>query len=281
MKIKITSDSTCDLSPELVQKFDIGVVPLSVAFGEDIRKDGVSAVPEDIYDFVARTGTLPKTSAVNVEEYTDFFRPWREQGYEVVHFNISALFSSSHQNACVAAEELGGVHVVDSRNLSTGQGLLVLHAAELARQGLSAAEIAQACRKLAPKVEASFVIDSLEYLHKGGRCSALARFGANLMKLKPCIEVRDGAMEPGKKYRGAIDSVILDYIRDRLSGREDIDPHRVFVTHTCRERETVEAAKRLVQELAPYFDEVLETTAGLTVTTHCGPDTLGVLFMRK
>ncbi len=281
MKVKITSDSTCDLSPELVAQYDIGILPLLITFGEKAFRDGVDTSPEDIYRYVQETGTLPKTCALNSSEYDEFFRKWTEEGYALVHFCIGGHFSSTCQNAKIAAEQFEQVYVVDSQNLSTGQGLLVLRAAELARQGLSAKEIAEACDALAPKVEASFVLDDLEYLVKGGRCSGVAAFGANLLKLKPCIEVRGGVMEPAKKYRGKIQNVFLEYVTDKLTGREDLDKSRVFITHTRCEPEWVEAALQKVQELAPDFAEVLETTAGATVTTHCGPSTLGVLFIRK
>ena len=173
------------------------------------------------------------------------------------------------------------VYVVDSENLSTGQGLLVLRAAELQKEGICAEEIYKTCTALAPFVEASFVLDDLEYLVKGGRCSGVAAFGANLLKLKPCIEVRAGVMEPSKKYRGKIQNVILDYVTDRLTGRDDLDKSRIFITHTRCDPEWVEAARKRVIELVPDFEEILETTAGATVTTHCGPSTLGVLYIRK
>lgn len=232
MKVKITSDSTCDLSPELIEKYDIAITPLSVHCGDQVGRDGVEITPETIYDYVDASGQLPRTSAVNVFDYVREFRSWHQQGYSVVHFCISSDFSSSYQNACMAAADVGDVYVVDSRNLSTGQGLLVLHGAELAAAGHTAEEIQRACTDLAPRVEASFVIDRLDYLYKGGRCSALSAFGGNLLKLKPCIEVKDGKMTPGKKYRGPIDKVMLQYTQDRLQGRDDINRHRVFITHT-------------------------------------------------
>lgn len=280
MKVKITSDSTCDLSPELIQRYDIGILPLLITFGEKACRDGVDIVPEDIYRFVAETGTLPKTCALNIAEYEDFFRSWTEQGYTLVHFCIGGGFSSTCQNAQAAAAEIQNVFVVDSQNLSSGQGLLVIRAAELAREGLSAEEIQKASIDLAPKVEASFVLDDLEYLVKGGRCSGVAAFGANLLKLKPCIEVRGGSMEPAKKYRGRIRNVILEYVTDRLADRTDLDKRRIFITHTRCDPEWIEAVKQRVMELVPDFEEILETTAGATVTTHCGPSTLGVLFIR-
>ena len=281
MNIKITSDSTCDLSPELIRKYDIGILPLLITFGEEVFRDGIDTTPDDIYRFVEETGSLPKTCALNISEYEDFFRSWTDKGYTLVHFCIGSKFSSTCQNARTAAAEMENVFVVDSENLSAGQGLLVLRAAELAREGLSAADIARICAELAPKVEASFVLDDLEYLVKGGRCSGVAAFGANLLKLKPCIEVRSGNMIPGKKYRGKIRHVILDYVEDRLTGRDDLDKQRIFITHTRCDPEWVEAVRKRVQELVPDFAEILETTAGATVTTHCGPSTLGILFICK
>ncbi|NLT15618.1 MAG: DegV family protein [Clostridiales bacterium] len=281
MRVKITSDSTCDLSPELIDRFHIGILPMVITFGDTPHRDGVDITPEDIYRFVAESGTLPKTCAMNTAEYSDFFRRNTADGSALVHFCIGSGFSSTCQNARIAAEDTENVFVVDSENLSAGQGLLVLRAAEMAKEGMGAREIAEACQLLASKVEASFVLDDLTYLVKGGRCSGAAAFGANVLKLKPCIEVRHGIMTPAKKYRGRMCSVILEYVTDKLRARKDLDTRRIFITHTRCEPEWVEAAKQRVTELAPDFTEVLETTAGATVTTHCGPSTLGVLFIRK
>ena len=281
MKIKIISDSTGDLSPELIERFDIAIVPLYVLMGDNMRKDGLEVTPEDIYAHVEKTGKLPSTSAPNIGDFQDEFKKWRDQGYDIVHFNISSDFSSSYQNACAAAEGMDGVYVVDTRNLSTGSGLVVLHGAELAQQGKSAAEIKAACDAMVDKVEASFVVDSIDYLHKGGRCSSVAALGANLLKLKPLIEVIDGKMKAGKKYRGNIDKVILNYVADKLRGRDDIDKHRIFITHTKCSPVTVQQVRGKINELYPGFEEILETTAGCTVTSHCGPGTLGILFVRK
>ena len=281
MKIKIISDSTGDLSPELIEKYDIAIVPLYVLMGDNMQKDGLEVTPEDIYAHVEKTGKLPSTSAPNLGDFQDEFKKWRNQGYDIVHFNISSDFSSSYQNACAAAEGMDGVYVVDTRNLSTGSGLVVLHGAELAQQGKSAAEIKAACDAMVDKVEASFVVDSIDYLHKGGRCSSVAALGANLLKLKPLIEVIDGKMKAGKKYRGNIDKVILNYVADKLRGRDDIDKHRIFITHTKCSPVTVQQVRGKINELYPGFEEILETTAGCTVTSHCGPGTLGILFVRK
>lgn len=281
MKVKILSDSTCDLSPELIEKYDIGILPLFVNMADRTMRDGLEVVPDDIYSYVKESGVLPKTAAPNISDYLDFFNKWHEQGYSIVHFNISSEFSSAYNTACLAAEEVGDVRVVDSRNLSTGQGLIVLYAAELAADGKSIDEIKAACDIIAPKVEASFVVDSIDYLYKGGRCSAVAALGANLLKLKPQIDVVDGKMDSSKKYRGNIDKVILSYAEDKLRGRDDIDYHRVFVTHTKCNPEVVKQVVDKVREMCPQFEEILETTAGCTVTSHCGPNTLGVLFIRK
>lgn len=281
MKIKIISDSTCDLSPELIQKYDISIVPLYVLMGDKTQKDGLEVKPEDIYSYVDETGKLPSTSAPNLGDFTSEFKKWLAEGYEIVHFNISSDFSSSYQNACAAAAETDGVYVVDTRNLSTGSGLVVLHGAELAQQGKSAAEIKEACDAMTSKVEASFVVDSIDYLHKGGRCSSVAALGANLLKLKPLIEVLDGKMKAGKKYRGNIDKVIISYVTDKLKDRDDIDNHRIFITHTKCNPIVVQQVRGKINELHPGFEEILETTAGCTITSHCGPGTLGVLFVRK
>ncbi len=280
MKIKLISDSTCDLSPELIKKYDIEILPLYVTIGEEHLLDGVEVTPDDIYDYVEKSGKLPSTAAPNIGNFLEVFKKYRNEGFEVVHFNISGDFSSSYHNACAAAEEVGGVYVVDSRNLSTGQGHVVLYGAELAAQGKSAREICEACTAITSKVEASFVVDSIDYLRKGGRCSAVAALGANLLKLKPCIEVIDGKMTPSKKYRGKIEKVILQYVEERLAGRNDIDTHRIFVTHTKCDKEVVDAVKKKIAEHFD-FDEILETTAGCTITSHCGPYTLGILFIRK
>ena len=280
MRIKITSDSTCDLSPELIEKYDIEVLPLAVNIGSKACRDGVDAKPDDIYAHVSAGGDLPSTAAINPAEYAELFAGYSAEYDAVIHFNISADFSSCHQNAKIAAAEFDNVHVVDSRNLSTGHGLLVLRAAELAQKGEDAAVIAEQMRQDAEKVDASFILDQLEYLKKGGRCSTIAALGANLLKLKPCIEVRGGKMGVAKKYRGAFEKCLAEYVRDRIAGREDLDMDRVFVTHSGIPENQVDLAVNLVRELQP-FKELLVTRAGCTVSSHCGPGTIGVLFVRK
>ena len=280
MRIKITSDSTCDLSRELIEKYEIEVLPLAVNIGGRACRDGVDAKPDDIYAHVSAGGDLPSTAAINPAEYAEFFARYCAEYDAVIHFNISAEFSSCYQNAQLAANDFDNVYVVDSRNLSTGQGLLVLRAAELAQKGMDGAAIAEQMRADAEKVDASFILDQLEYLKKGGRCSTVAALGANLLKLKPCIEVKDGKMGVGKKYRGSFNKCLTEYIRDRIADRDDLDMDRVFVTHSGLSEDLVAQAVEQVKQ-TQSFREVLLTRAGCTVSSHCGPGTIGVLFVRK
>ena len=279
-KVIITRDSTSDLSKETLELLNIHTLPLGVTLDNKTYKDGVDIDPDFIYKYHDEHGVLPKTSAANVAEMTDFFAQFVEQGYAIVHFNISSKMSSTYQNSLIAAEEFEDVYVVDTLNLSTGEGLLVMKAAEMAKEGKDAKEIFDTINELRAYVDASFVIDSLEYLHKGGRCSALAALGANLLKLKPCIEVRNGSMGVSKKYRGKYSQTLREYVKERLSDYSDIDLDRVFVTHAGCDPELVEEIRALVAETAP-FKEILVTRAGCTVSAHCGANTLGVLYIKK
>lgn len=278
--IKITCDSTCDLTAELYEKYRVHPLPLEVNMGEASYRDGVDVSAEQIFEFVAKSGELPKTSAVSVGTYLDAFGEYVAAGCQVVHISLSSELSSSYQNACIAAEAVGDVFVVDSRSLSSGSGHLVLTAAELAQAGLSACEVAAALEDMKGRLDVSFVLQTLEYLRKGGRCSAVAAFGANVLKLRPEIQVTDGKMGVGRKYRGNAEKSILDYVRGRLEGRTDIQHDRIFVTHSGVEPEILEKVKALVKELQP-FEEILETRAGCTISSHCGPGCLGVLFFRN
>ena len=278
--IVITSDSTCDLSPELRQRYNIDILPLGVTLGGKVYKDGVDITPDDIYAHHDKTGELPKTTAANVDEFYNFFKTFADEGKTVIHFDISSGMSSTYNNARIAAEEFENIYVIDSANLSTGIGLLVIAAAEMVNDGLEAEEIVTKIKALVPMVDASFVIDNLEYLYKGGRCSALAAFGANMLKLKPCIEVKDGAMGVSKKYRGKYSDVLKTYVSERLGDGSGIDDSRVFVTHAGCDEEIV---KQVVEQVKAtgIFKEVFLTRAGCTVSSHCGANTLGVLFIRK
>ena len=279
-KIKVTCDSTCDLTKELYASYDIDVLPLGITLGENLYYDGVNVTAEDLYAYADSTGSLPKTSAVAPSAYLDVFRPYVEQGYAVIHINISSEFSTCYQNACLAAEELGNVYPIDSRNLSSGSGHLALLAVELARQGLGAEEIVAELDRRKEKLDVSFVLQHLEYLRMGGRCSGVAVLGANLLKLRPEIRVQEGKMNVGTKYRGSMERSVLDYVRGRLAGRDDVDPGRIFVTHSGVPKELEDKVVALVKELHP-FREVIVTRAGSTIASHCGPECLGVLFFKK
>ncbi len=281
MKVKITADSTCDLSEELIERYNIGIFPLSVILDGRARKDGIEVMPQDIYDAVSNGGKPGGTAAVNTTDYKERFTAFLETYDAVVHFTISSEMSACYQNACIAASELKNVYVIDSRSLSTGIGHLVLDAAELAISGVDGKIIAEEVMKRREKLDVSFVLDTLLYLRMGGRCSALSAMGANLLSLKPCIEVRNGIMGVGKKYRGTVERALVKYVQDRLSDPAEIDRRRLFITHSGGfDGETLDAIKAQALSLAP-FDEVYITTAGCTVSSHCGPKTLGLLFYRK
>ena len=279
-KIKVTCDSTCDLTPKLYESYGVHVVPLGITLGETLYYDGVNVAAEDLFAYADRTGTLPKTSAISPDSYEKVFRSYTEQGYAVIHINISSEFSACHQNACLAAAELENVYPIDSRNLSSGSGHLVLLAVELARRGLSAREIVDVLNEKKEKLDVSFVLQHLEYLRMGGRCSGVAVLGANLLKLRPEIRVMDGKMNVGTKYRGSMERSVLDYVRGRLAGRDDVEPGRIFVTHSGVPQDLEDKVVALVKELHP-FREVIVTRAGSTISSHCGPECLGVLFFKK
>lgn len=278
--IIITSDSTSDLSLELRDRYNIPTMPLGVTLGGETYKDGVDITPDDIYLHHSKTGELPKTTAANIDECLNFFKPFADEGKTVIHISLSSSLSSTFNNARLAAMELENIYVIDAQNLSTGSGLLVVAAAEMVKEGLSAEKIVEKINDLIPKVDASFVIDNLDYLHKGGRCSALAMLGANVLKLKPCIEVKNGAMGVGKKYRGRYGDVLKTYVNERLADADNIDPARVFITHAGCDDEIVNAVVEQVKEKG-IFKEIFLTRAGCTISSHCGKDTLGILFIRK
>ena len=280
MNIKITSDSTCDLPKELVAAHNIEIVPLTVVKDGQSFSDGVNITPSDIFAHISAGGDLCSTAALGVGEYQDVFAKYAGDYDGVLHINISAEFSSSYQNACLAAEEFDNVRVVDSRNLSTGQGLVVLKACELAKTCESLDDLQNQLNDYTARVEASFLLDQLKYMVKGGRCSAVAALGANLLNLKPCIEVKDGKMSVVKKYRGSYSKCLASYVKDRLSGREDLDKGTLFVTRTPISDECLQAVADAVNKYND-FDNTYWNEAGCTVSCHCGPGTLGVLFVRK
>ena len=281
-KIRISADSTCDLSPELIEKYDIAITPLKITLGDTDYTDQIDITPQKIYDYVAETGVLPKTAAVSVGTYTDVFTELKKDCDEVVHFTISSEMSSCYQNAVLAAEEVGGVYVVDSRNLSTGIGHLAIEAAIAAQDETKAGkDVFDYVSSLVDRLDVSFVINSVNYLYKGGRCSGVAAVGANLLKLKPLIEVHDGKMDMAGKYRGNMKDVVKKYITDRLTvPGAKFKRDRIFVTCTCTDYDLPNYAKEIVESLG-LFDEVLITIAGSTITSHCGKDTLGILYINE
>lgn len=281
MKIKISSDSTADLSPELIDRYNIGITPLYIVMdGKDYR-DTIDITREDIFEHVFKGGDICGTSAVSIQDYIDYWTEWKKDCDAIVHIAFSSELSASCNNARVAAGEVGDVYVVDSMNLSTGCAHLVLDAAIMAEEGMEPQAIAEELEKRKKKLNVSFVIDTLEYLAKGGRCSTLVAKSASLLGLKPCIEVKNGKMGVGKKYRGKIEKVYPKYITDRLKGRNDIDPKRVFITFPCVPDEAIlPELDKLLLSLQP-FEEIIHTHAGCTVSNHCGPNTLGILYYMK
>lgn len=279
-RVIVTCDSTCDLTPELYQKYEVHVAPLYVRVGDGEYQDGITIDAETLFRRVQETGELPKTAAVSVDDYMSLWKPFVEQGCEVVHINISSHFSSCYQNACLAAQELGHVYPVDSLNLSSGSGHLVIEAALLAQEGRSGAEIQAILDEKKQRLNVSFVLDTMEYLAKGGRCSSVVAFAAGLLKLRLCIEVKDGKMDVHKKYRGRMNAVLCEYVRDRLKEAPGVELDRIFITTSGVPEGTVEAVRQAVLEMYP-FKEVLITTAGCTISSHCGPGCLGILFFNK
>lgn len=281
MKIKILSDSTCDLSQELLDKYDIDIVPLIVMKSGEEFLDGVTITPADIFDHVAKGGELCSTAARSMVVYGEIFAKYVSEYDGIIHINIGSDFSSSYQNACLAAAEFDNVRVIDSASLCTGQGLVVLKACELAKTVSSLDEAVDALNEYKTHIEGSFVVDKLDYLAKGGRCSSATAMGANLLNLKICIELKDNHMSVGKKYRGNFSKCLLTYIKDRLEGREDIDTSIGMLTYTAGTSEEVIAGVREAIAQFGAFETLYESTAGCTISCHCGPSTLGIMFARK
>lgn len=278
MAIRITADSSCDLG-KYVEERGIGVLAMQINLDADAYRDGVNIQPQDIFDFVARTGVLPKTSAPSIADYEEFFTEQLKYGDEILHFNISSKSSSSYNMAKQAAQGFNGkIHVIDSEALSTGQGLLIMKAADLRDAGKSIEEIEEIICGLRSKVNTSFVPDSLDYLHKGGRVSGMVKTVAGVFKIHPLIYMENGQLLPGKKYKGKMNILIKQYIEDLKVMYPNYDKTRCFITHSCADEDVIQAAREKVAELFE-FEEVLETTAGCVVTSHCGRNTLGVLFI--
>ena len=278
MKIKISADSTCDLSQDLIDRWNIGITPLYINIGDDCIQD-VGINTEELFAKVD-AGLPCSTAAVNVQDYIDVFSEWLKEYDAIVHFTISSDMSSCYQNACIAAAELGSVYVVDSRSLSSGIGHLALDAAEMAAEGVDAATIKDRLDERKQKLDVSFVLETLEYMRRGGRCSSVQAFGANLLKLRPCIQVSEGKMGVAKKFRGKIVSCYLDYIRDKLSDPETVDPRRIFITDSGLPEEVRDELEAELRRIIPV-EHIYRTHAGFTISCHCGPGCMGILFFRK
>lgn len=279
-KIILSADSTCDFNDTLKERYELNCFPLHIGLGNKQYKDGVDITPDTIYDKFEKYRILPKTSAPNPSEYIHYFKKWTNEGYEVIHLSLGSGLSSSYHNCCLAAQELGNIYPIDSGNLSTGTGLLVIETAERIAKGMTAVKIQQEVSELKYKVNASFVIDRLTYLYEGGRCSALAALGANLLNIKPCIEVDNtsGKMRVGKKYRGALTKALKRYTMEKLKQKADLKPDRIFITHSGISPENINLVSKTIEEISD-FQEILITRAGCTISSHCGPNTLGILFM--
>ncbi len=280
--IILSAESTCDLGAELREKYSVVDFPFKIVLDDKCYTDGVDLTPDMIYEIYRQKKVLPKTTAFNTMEYIEHFRKYTDQGYEVIHITLGSGLSVTYNNCMIAAEEVPGVYVIDSRNLSTGSGHIVIEAAERIKAGMPAEQIAKEVQELTSKVQSSFVIDTLEFLYKGGRCSALQMMGANMLQLKPCIVVDNtsGKMSVGKKYRGSLDKVLYSYVHDVLDNRTDLRDDRIFITHSGISQERIDLVYNEVAKMN-FFKNIYVTHAGCTISSHCGPNTLGVLFMTK
>lgn len=280
MKIRISADSTCDLSPELIRENNIAITPLYINMGGKSYRDGVDITPAEIFAHVAAGNPLCSTSAVPIGEYRTFFKEQLKDADAIIHVNIGSGFSSTHQNAVAAAEGMDNVYVIDSRNLSTGHGHVVMEACRLAKAGTDIQTIVQKLNELAPRVDTSFLLDRLDYMVKGGRCSSVVALGANLLNLKPCIEVVDNKMIVGKKYRGNYTKCMDKYVRERLTSSDDIIYDDIFITHTPVSDEILTTVKKAIKDCGD-FKNIYETHAGCTISCHCGEGCLGILYVHK
>ncbi len=280
-KVIVSADRTCDLSQELLDRYDIKTCPYHIVLNGKEYLDNVDITPEEIFDEYYKSGMLPQTACINTAEYIKFFKDISKNNCEIVHLNLSSALSLSYQNCVAAAEELGGIYPIDSKNLSTGTGLLVLAAAKMAEEGLEASEIAEKINAMRQNVDASFILDTLEFMKAGGRCSAVAAFSANMLKIKPCIEVnpKNGVMHPGKKYRGELNRVLLQYIKERLQGKK-IRNDFIFITYSSIDPKIVSEINQLISGLTKVR-EIHATHASCTISCHCGPNCLGVLFIKE
>lgn len=280
--VKIFTDSTASLSKELNDKFNISFVPLYVEFDGESYKDIIEINEEKLYELIEKKGVLPKSAAASPMDYYEAFKPWIDEGYDIVYIGISSYFSSTVQNARIASENFpeGRVFVVDSLNLSSGIGLLVLQAAEFAMAGMDAKAVYKKVLEIVPRVRSSFIIDTLEFLYMGGRCSPLEKWAGSLFSVHPRIKVVDGKMEVGEKFKGKRGTILHGLLKAVLVKKDKIDPHRIFITHSFASKEDVEYLRNGLEE-AVHPEEILETNAGCVIASHCGKKTIGILYIEK
>ncbi len=279
MNIRFTADSTCDLNPALIERYQVEIIPLRIELNGKYYTDGVDITPDDILSSVNGGSELPKTSAINAAEYREVFQRLLRDCDAVIHFNISSDFSSCYQNACMAAEGLK-VYCIDSRNLSCGIAMLLAEAGDRAAAGMDAEGIVKEVTAMTDKVDVSFVVDRLDYLYKGGRCSMLAMLGANMLHIRPCIEVKNGKMVVGRKYRGTYERCLRQYLADCFKTKESIDPRRAIIAHTGISHTALETIRSIVAGEMD-FAEVQEVRAGCSITSHCGENTFSIILLRR
>ncbi|WMM26394.1 DegV family protein [Tissierella sp. MB52-C2] len=278
-KIILSVDSTCDINHELMETYNINSFPYTILLDEKVYKDNVDITPPEIFNTYFEKKILPKTSAINVAEYYRYFKPWIDDGHEVIHINLGSALTSSHNNCSIVANELKGIYPIDSQNLSTGSALLVLKAANMIKEGLSAQEISTRLNSHRGNIHMSFILDTLDFLYAGGRCSKLSSLGANLLKIKPVINVDNssGAMDVGNKYRGSLSKTIPKYISDKLSSYDNINQDHIFIVHSGIDSKYIDLAKSVILEHMD-FDKIHVAVASCTISCHCGPNTLGIAF---
>ncbi len=279
-KVKIVADSTCDLNSSLLQTYNIETIALPVNLGDKACLDGIDVHTPDLFEYYKKSGKLPTTSAPTPAYYEDFYQKWTEEGYEVVHLSISAEMTVTPNIAKMAAENFPNVFPIDSRNVSCGMGILAVQAAILRDQGLSGSEIRDRILAMRDKVRTAFVISTLEYLYKGGRCTGLQALGANLLNLKPCIEVENGKMDVTKKYRGKLENVACSMIQDKLANAENVDLGQLYIASYGVSDEIMEACKKKIMECQP-FEQIQVNETGCSVAVHCGPGTFGIIYLEK
>lgn len=278
-KIILSIDSTCDLNMTLANQYNIQQFPYTIIIGDKSYKDNIDIRPMDIFKSYREKNLLPKTSAINLSEYINYFKPYIDKNKKIIHINLASSLTSSHNNCRLAASQLDGIYPIDSQNLSSGSGLLVLKAGKLIDKGLDVKEIVEELENHRSKIHMSFLLDTLDFLYAGGRCSKISSLGANLLKIKPVINVdnKSGEMSLGSKYKGSLEKSLKRYISDKLTSVDNINTDHIFLVHSGVEEKYLETAKKEIEKHIK-FKEVYISTASCTISSHCGPNTIGIAF---